>query len=336
MKKPIDIHAHSYSLTPVADIMRHERNARAHSPKQIKKLAAAIRKFGFTQPLVIDAGKVLLAGHGRYEAALLLGMEKVPTITLPLAGDEARAFMLADNRLAELSSWDTAKLAEEIEDLRGTFSAADMTELDFGDMFNVGAPVVPSTEWVAIDELRPHPRNYREHPPEQIEHIVASIKANGLYRNAIIASDGTILAGHGMVQALRSIGSPRVPCLRLSIPPTDQRALRIMMGDNEIARGGESDDRQMTTILAEVLDSDDGLLGTGFTDDQLRALLYLTHPEGEAGPEPSEPREAHPGAGEYTLKIRFETEHDRDLFTETLQLNVDKKGAREWIARPAD
>ena len=100
------------------EITPNPRNPRKHSTRQIKKLARIISKQGFNVPLVIDRHGNLLAGHARYEACIKLGFTEVPTICLEhLNEHEALAFVLADNRLAELSEWDDKLLAEHLKDL---------------------------------------------------------------------------------------------------------------------------------------------------------------------------------------------------------------------------
>src|SRR5688572_30255341 len=85
----------------------YARNARTHSKKQIKQIAASIERFGFNNPvLVSDAGEII-AGHGRVQAARLLGWKTVPTIALShLSEAERRAYVLADNKLALNAGWD--------------------------------------------------------------------------------------------------------------------------------------------------------------------------------------------------------------------------------------
>ena len=87
-------------LTPYA------QNARTHTKTQVQKIAASIEEFGFTCPVLIDADGGIIAGHGRVEAARRLGMERVPTIRLDHLSDvQKRAYIIADNRLAELAGW---------------------------------------------------------------------------------------------------------------------------------------------------------------------------------------------------------------------------------------
>jgi DNA modification methylase len=94
------------------------RNPRQHSARQIKQIARSIEAFGFVVPLVVDYLNRIVAGHGRYLAAQLLGMDVVPVIRLEhLTDAQARAFRVADNRLTELSSWDDRLLAETLKEL---------------------------------------------------------------------------------------------------------------------------------------------------------------------------------------------------------------------------
>ncbi len=108
----------SITYRPVADLMPALRNARTHSKKQIHQLAASIRQFGFVNPVLTDATGGIVAGHGRIEAAKLLGLSLIPTICLDhLSEAERRAYIIADNRLAELAGWDKDLLALELGEL---------------------------------------------------------------------------------------------------------------------------------------------------------------------------------------------------------------------------
>ncbi|WP_181008504.1 site-specific DNA-methyltransferase [Sphingomonas montanisoli] len=126
-------------MTPLQIIYRqpqmlseHGRNARRHSTKQIDRLKSSIRSFGFNAPVVINEQGEILAGHGRVRAAIELKLGEIPTVTLNhLSPAQARAFMLADNRIAELSTWDEALLAEELEELSATDEPFEITDTGF-------------------------------------------------------------------------------------------------------------------------------------------------------------------------------------------------------------
>ncbi len=103
---------------PIAELKPYGRNARTHSRKQIRQIAASIEEFGWTNPVLIGGEGGIIAGHGRVEAAKLLGLETVPTIRLQdMTEAQKRAYIIADNRLAELAGWDEEVLAIELQAL---------------------------------------------------------------------------------------------------------------------------------------------------------------------------------------------------------------------------
>lgn len=102
----------------VAHLKPYSRNARTHSKKQIKQIAASIERFGFTNPVLISDGGEIIAGHGRVEAAKLLGWKAVPTLALShLSDTERRAYVIADNKLALKAGWDNEILGIELQAL---------------------------------------------------------------------------------------------------------------------------------------------------------------------------------------------------------------------------
>lgn len=128
------------------ELIPYARNARQHSPEQVAQIAASIREFSFNNPVLIDQRAGIIAGHGRVLAAQKLGLETVPCIRLGhLTEVQKRAYIIADNRLAETSNWSLEQLALELEDLRleefdidlTGFSVAALDEL-FADMDNDG------------------------------------------------------------------------------------------------------------------------------------------------------------------------------------------------------
>ena len=96
-----------YKTARVAELVPYARNARTHSEAQVAQIAAPIREFGFTNPLLVDGERGVIAGHGRLLAARKLGLAEVPTIELGhLTPSQRRAYALADNRLALSAGWD--------------------------------------------------------------------------------------------------------------------------------------------------------------------------------------------------------------------------------------
>lgn len=105
-------------ITATDSLTACETNARTHSKRQIKQIARSIERFGFTNPILVDENGRILAGHGRWEAAKLLDLSEVPILVLShLNPEEKRAYVVADNRLAELAGWDREILAIELQGL---------------------------------------------------------------------------------------------------------------------------------------------------------------------------------------------------------------------------
>ncbi len=137
------------------------RNARRHPDKQVAQLAANIERFGFPVPIIVDEANLIMAGHGRYQAAGKLGLDEVPVIRMSnLSEAEKRAFVLADNRLAELSDWDPEILGAELTALfEGGFDIAEIgfstADLDFA-IVEEAPPPRPGT----VEEVEfPDPAN---------------------------------------------------------------------------------------------------------------------------------------------------------------------------------
>lgn len=108
----------SVRYVPTSSLKPYERNARTHSKAQIRKIAESIRGFGFTNPVLIDDQSTIIAGHGRVQAAKLIGLEQVPTIRLAsLTPAQVRAYVIADNALAEKSGWSKEILKVELQNL---------------------------------------------------------------------------------------------------------------------------------------------------------------------------------------------------------------------------
>ena len=108
----------NFENRPTHSLRPYPGNARTHSPKQIRQIARSIERFGFNNPVLVDDDDQIIAGHGRVEAAKLLNMKTVPTVRLShLSESEKKAYILADNRLAEKAGWDNEVLAIELQGL---------------------------------------------------------------------------------------------------------------------------------------------------------------------------------------------------------------------------
>ena len=118
----------------VADLIPYAANSRTHSDAQVAQIAASIKEFGWTNPILIDGDNTIIAGHGRLLAARKLGMEEVPAIILDhLTKAQQRALVIADNQLALNAGWDMNMLKAEIEDLN--LENFNLELLGFDDKF---------------------------------------------------------------------------------------------------------------------------------------------------------------------------------------------------------
>lgn len=113
-------------------LIPYAHNARTHSPEQLAQIRASMVEFGFTNPILVDADMGIIAGHGRQEAALQLGLAEVPVVVLPhLSEAQRRALIIADNKIAENAGWDEVLLRQELAALSA--EAFDMDLLGFSD-----------------------------------------------------------------------------------------------------------------------------------------------------------------------------------------------------------
>jgi len=128
-----DVATHRQILfVAIADLIPDPNNPRKHGGAQISAIAKSIESFGFNAPILVDKNNKIVAGHGRYEAALLLGIDKVPVILLDhLTPTQAKAYMLADNKLTDRSTWDDNKLAIQLKELSDLVLDFDIEAIGF-------------------------------------------------------------------------------------------------------------------------------------------------------------------------------------------------------------
>ena len=313
----------------IDELKEYEKNSRTHSAEQIKALSAAIKRFGFTQPIICDENKVILAGHGRFRAALELGYSIVPCrIVESLSEKEKKAYIIADNKIAEISEWHEENLLAELNDLQD-FD----TDEDLGSLFDIDSFVRTKAQQIAIDKIKPHPRNYKIHPPEQLEHLQQSIKENGIYRNILVANDYTILAGHGIVEAAKLLGLTSVPILRLNLPPNSTKSIKLLTADNEVSHLAETNAREMSELLKELLVEDD-LLGTGYDKAKIENLLLVSRSKDEVSKLEDEQwgdfMDFQAVKANPKLIVNFENEKDRDDFAKFIGAEITDKTKYIW------
>ena len=118
----------SITYLPIHELKPNPHNARTHSDQQVRQIANSMKEFGINSPILIDKHKTMIAGHCRVLAAKLLGIKNVPTICLEdLTDDQVRAYMLADNKLAQKAGWDESLLAAEFSHLLTVDLGFDVT-----------------------------------------------------------------------------------------------------------------------------------------------------------------------------------------------------------------
>lgn len=161
----IVIHSDS-TLVDLHNLIAYENNSKIHSVAQLEGIAQSIKKFGFVQDIVIDENFVIVAGHGRYEAAAALGMSQIPCIMIDkLTDDEIAAYRILDNKLAE-GGTDQTKLSLELDKISFDFSPFKMefkpveiakpqapTEKEYASQFMVEVQCADESDQEAIYKL---------------------------------------------------------------------------------------------------------------------------------------------------------------------------------------
>lgn len=147
---------HEYTIRIVSDLIPYANNSRTHSEEQINQVASSIKEFGFTNPVLIDEGGGIIAGHGRIMAANKLGLNEVPCIVLKgLTEAQKKAYVIADNQLALNSGWDLDMLKLEVESLQELDFDIDL--LGFDDDFLDGLLPVEEVEGLTDEDEVPEP-----------------------------------------------------------------------------------------------------------------------------------------------------------------------------------
>ncbi len=144
------------------DLTPHPQNSRLHDPAQLAELGASIRRFGIPRSVIIDEDRVILAGHGVTQAAILEGLPTVPTImVVGLTDAQKRAYLIADNRLSERSTWDWTALAKELSEIEAD---VDLATIGFPDWsFDALGLETKTKDDDSDDELLKCPRCGHEH-----------------------------------------------------------------------------------------------------------------------------------------------------------------------------
>ena len=144
----------------IAALIPYARNSRTHSDSQIAQIAASIKEFGWTNPVLVDGESGIIAGHGRVLAARQLGMKKVPVIELAhLTPAQKQAYIIADNKLALNAGWDDSMLAVELAELQGIDFDTDLTGFTAEEIAALSPEQIPPglTDEDYVPEVQPDP-----------------------------------------------------------------------------------------------------------------------------------------------------------------------------------
>ena len=150
------MHKLAVEYRPIEELIPYARNSRTHSDEQVAQIAASIREFGWTNPILVDGENGIIAGHGRVLAARKLGQGAVPTIELGhLTPSQRRAYVIADNQLAQNAGWDFDLLKLELGDLAG--DGFDLALLGFGDDMLESLMAPAGTDGLTDPDATPEP-----------------------------------------------------------------------------------------------------------------------------------------------------------------------------------
>ncbi len=181
-------------MRPISELIPYARNARVHSEEQIQDLRASLREFGFVAPVLIDAQGNIICGHGRVMAAKAEGMTEVPCVLVEhLTDTQRRAYILADNRLAEQATWDDEMVNLELQALREAGFDFELTGFDESDIILDESADVQEDDYVPA--LPPQPKAKRGQIYQLGQHRL-------MCGDATVAEDVTALMDGAVAQLL--------------------------------------------------------------------------------------------------------------------------------------
>jgi DNA modification methylase len=233
---------------PVTALKPNPRNARTHSKAQVKSIADSIRSFKFNSPLLVDEGGMILAGHGRFAAAKLLGLNQVPVIRIAHLSDaEKRAYVLADNALAERAGWDRDMLAVELGDLSILLPESGLSI----DLTGFEVPEIDSILADAEEEKAAHPDD------DTVEPSTTPVSRPGdlwlLGRHRLLCADAR------QPDCLGKLMAGEQADMVFTDPPYNVRIDGHVLGHGKIMHpefamaSGEMSDAEFTSFLESVL-----------------------------------------------------------------------------------
>lgn len=221
----------------LGEISPYENNPRVND-EAVDAVAASIKEFGFKVPIVIDGSGVIVAGHTRYRAAKKLGMEAVPCIVADdLSEEQIRAFRLADNKTAELASWDEERLAQELADIANidmTLFGFDEDDADLGDEL-LDNPYTTATNIPQYEPTGEKPSIPQLYDAQKTDDLIAEIEASDLSKEEkgflLRAAGRHTVFNYGLIAEYYAHASPEMQELM------EKSALVIIDVGNAIANG---------------------------------------------------------------------------------------------------
>jgi len=161
----------------VDDLIPYARNSRTHSDAQVAQIAASIKEWGWTTPILIDEDGGIIAGHGRVLAARKLGIEEVPTMTaIGWSKAQKKAYVIADNQLALNAEWDMDMLKVEMQDLDGEGFDLNLIGFDEGKLKNLFLPT-ESGQTDAVAEWQGMPE-FNQNDKQSFRHVIVHFENN--------------------------------------------------------------------------------------------------------------------------------------------------------------
>lgn len=141
----------------ISDISNHQKNPKVHPDKQIRLIEKSMKRFGWTNPVLLSADGIILAGHARVKAAIEQGMDTVPCIRTKLSGKEADAYLLADNRLSDIAPYNKDILAELLGELPDELAELTGFDTDQIDSLINGTDVAEAEKYISdkVPDFKP-------------------------------------------------------------------------------------------------------------------------------------------------------------------------------------
>ena len=258
----------------IAKLIPYAANSRTHSDAQVAQIAASIREFGWTNPILVSDKNDIIAGHGRLLAARKLGMEEVPVIVLDhLSKSQQRALVIADNQLALNAGWDMDMLKAEIEDLQ--LEDFNLNILGFDDKFLDGLlepePTAGLTDEDAVPEV-----------PETPKTVLGDVWVMGNHR--LMCGDST------SIDAIEKLMDGKKANICFTSPPYNAGSLNVKGQSGTGKKYNSFDDNQTETEFFDFLTanmsclmavSDEVFYNIGLVQDNKRTIFKLVNEFGD-------------------------------------------------------